>query len=74
MKHCKTKPDKPTLEPEYVDAAGAEALSGGRSRWTWRRDAYLGLISSSKVGARLFFPVSEVRRRMAEGLRPRREK
>ncbi len=72
MMRGKNKPNKPNLmEPEYVDPAGAETLSGGRSKWTWRRDAYKGVVSSTKVGRRLFIPVSEVRRVMAEGLRPR---
>jgi len=58
------------IEREYVGVDGAETVSG-RSRWSWRRDAYEGRIASTKVGRRLLIPLSEVRRVMSEGLRPR---
>jgi hypothetical protein len=58
-----------TIKPEYVGVDGAEVLSG-ISRWTWRRMAYDGRVASSKVGRRLLLPISEVRRVMAEGMRP----
>lgn len=57
------------IEPKYVGVDGAEARSG-LSRWTWRRLAYAGTISSSKVGKRLLIPVAEVDRILAEGFRP----
>jgi len=66
MSKLKPKP----VEREYVGVDDAEVLSG-RSRWTWRRDAYEGKIASVKVGRRLLIPMSEIRRIMAEGLRPR---
>jgi len=58
------------IEPEYWGVDEAEQWSG-RSRWSWRKDAYSGKISSVKCGRRLLLPVSEVRRIMAEGMRPR---
>jgi len=58
------------IEPEYMSVVEVEGLTG-TSRWTWRRWAYLGKISSVKVGQRLLIPVSEVQRVLAEGLRPR---
>jgi len=63
------KETKP-IEREYLGVDQAETFSG-RSRWTWRRDAYEGRIASVKVGRRLLIPLSEIRRVMAEGLRPR---
>lgn len=54
---------------QWVDVAEAEELTG-RSRWSWRKDAYAGKIGSSKVGRRLFIPMEEVQRVMAEGYRP----
>jgi hypothetical protein len=61
------------LEPELVSVQGAETLTG-RSRWSWRRDAYEGRIESVKLGARLLIPVSEIRRVVAENTRPRVKK
>jgi hypothetical protein len=58
------------LEPELVSVQGAETMTG-RSRWSWRRDAYEGRIASVKLGARLLIPVSEIRRVVAENTRPR---
>ena len=55
---------------EYLGVGEAQTVTG-RSKWTWRRDAYEGKIASVKVGRRLLIPVSEIRRVMAEGLRPR---
>ena len=57
------------IEREYVGVDDAETLTG-RSKWTWRRDAYNGRIASCKVGRRLLIPIAEVRRVMSEGLRP----
>ena len=62
----------PRVEPEYVTCAEAEIISG-RSRWTWRKDAYSRRVASCKVGRRLLLPLAEVRRVMTEGLRPRVE-
>jgi hypothetical protein len=60
------------IEPEYMGVDEAEIMTG-RSRWSWRKDAYSGRIASVKVGRRLLIPVSEIRRILAEGLRPRAE-
>jgi len=57
------------IEREYLGVDDAETLSG-RSRWTWRRDAYAGKVASVKLGRRLLIPMSEIRRVMAEGYRP----
>lgn len=62
---------KKPLEREFVGVDEAEAMSG-ISRWTWRRKCYLQECSSSKVGRRLLIPVEEVRRILAEGMRPAR--
>lgn len=58
------------VEPEYMSVQGAETMTG-RSRWSWRRDAYDGKIASVKLGARLLIPVAEIRRVIAENTRPR---
>ena len=58
------------IEREYISVEEAEILSS-RSKWTWRRDAYAGRVASAKVGRRLLIPIAEVRRVLAEGLRPR---
>jgi hypothetical protein len=58
------------VETELVSVQGAETMTG-RSRWSWRRDAYEGRIASVKLGARLLIPVSELRRVIAENTRPR---
>jgi hypothetical protein len=58
------------VEPEYVSVQSAEIMTG-RSRWSWRRDAYEGKIASVKLGAKLLIPISEVRRVIAENTRPR---
>jgi hypothetical protein len=60
------------IEPEYMGVDEAEILTG-RSRWSWRKDAYTGRISSVKCGRRLLLPVSEIHRILAEGTRPRVE-
>jgi methylthioribose-1-phosphate isomerase len=49
---------------------GAETMTG-RSRWSWRRDAYDGKIASVKLGAKLLIPIAEIRRVIAENTRPR---
>jgi hypothetical protein len=59
------------LEPELVDVKGAEIITG-RSRWSWRRDAYSGKIASVKIGSKLLIPIVEIKRVVAEGTRPRR--
>jgi len=64
-----SKEAKP-VEREYLGVIEAETLSG-RSKWTWRRDCYEGRVASVKAGRRLLIPLSEIRRVMAEGLRPR---
>jgi len=61
------------VEPEYVSVQGAETMTG-RSRWSWRRDAYEGKIASVKLGAKLLIPIAEIRRVIAENTRPRVEK
>jgi hypothetical protein len=43
----------------------------GISRWIWRVYAYQAKIDSVKCGKRLLLPVAEIRRILAEGLRPR---
>jgi len=58
------------VEPEYVSVQSAETLTG-RSRWSWRRDAYDGKIASVKLGAKLLIPIAEIRRVIAENTRPR---
>jgi hypothetical protein len=58
------------LEPEYVSVQGAETMTG-RSRWSWRRDAYDGKIASVKLGAKLLIPIAEIRRVIEENTRPR---
>jgi hypothetical protein len=57
------------VERHWVSVDEAEAMTG-RSRWSWRKDAYSGRIGSSKVGRRLFLQKSDVERVMAEGFRP----
>lgn len=44
--------DAMLIEREWVGVVEAEILTG-RSRWSWRRDAYSGKIGSAKVGRRL---------------------
>jgi hypothetical protein len=58
------------VEPEFVSVQGAETMTG-RSRWSWRRDAYEGKIASVKLGAKLLIPIAEIRRVIAENTRPR---
>lgn len=58
------------VEPELLSVKSAEIMTG-RSRWSWRRDAYDGKIASVKLGAKLLIPVSEIRRVVLEGTRPR---
>jgi hypothetical protein len=61
------------VEAEYVSVQGAETMTG-RSRWSWRRDAYEGKIASVKLGAKLLIPIAEIRRVLAENTRPRLER
>jgi hypothetical protein len=58
------------VETELVSVQSAEIMTG-RSRWSWRRDAYEGKIASVKLGAKLLIPIAEVRRVIAENTRPR---
>ena len=58
------------IEAELLGMAEAEEMTG-LSRWTWRRSAYAGTVASVKIGRRLFIPVSEVRRVIAENTCPR---
>jgi hypothetical protein len=60
------------IEPELLGMADAEQMTG-RSRWSWRRDCYSGAVASVKIGRRLFVPIAEVRRVIAESTRPRLE-
>lgn len=60
------------IEPELVSVKGAEVITG-RSRWSWRRDAYEGKIASVKLGAKLLIPIAEIRRVIAENTRPKVE-
>lgn len=54
---------------EWVSVDEAEHLSG-RSKWSWRRDAYDGRVGSTKVGKRLLLRLSEVRSYMEANYRP----
>lgn len=54
----------------FLGVADAEAVTGV-SRWTWRRWAYSGKVSSVKLGKRLLIPASEISRLVAENTRPR---
>lgn len=58
------------IKAEYLGVAEAEALTG-ISRWSWRRWAYDGKVSSVKLGKRLLIPASEISRLVDEGMRPR---
>jgi hypothetical protein len=54
---------------EWVSVDEAEHFSG-RSKWSWRRDAYSGKVGSTKVGKRLMLRLSEVRNLMEANYRP----
>lgn len=58
------------VEPELVSVQSAEIMTG-RSRWSWRRDAYEGKVESVKIGSKLLIPIAEVRRVISENTRPR---
>ncbi|HUN89657.1 MAG TPA: helix-turn-helix domain-containing protein [Terriglobales bacterium] len=60
------------MQREYLSPAESERLTGV-SKWTWRRKAYEGTISSVKIGSRLLIPLSEIRRVIEQGTRPRVE-
>ncbi len=60
------------IEPELIGVADAETLTGV-SKWSWRSYAYSGRITSVKIGDRLLIPLTEVRRVIQEGTRPRRD-
>jgi excisionase family DNA binding protein len=55
---------------KFLSVADAEDITG-ISRWTWRRMAYDGRVSSAKVGSRLLIPAAEIDRIVQEGMRPR---
>ena len=57
------------VKPEYTTVQGAEVMTG-RSRWSWRRDAIAGTISSVKIGGKLLLPIAEIRRVLKENTRP----
>jgi excisionase family DNA binding protein len=61
------------VSAEYLGVAEAEAMTNV-SRWTWRRWAYDGKVSSVKLGKRLLIPASEISRLVAENMRPRLSK
>jgi hypothetical protein len=58
------------IQPELLGMVDAEVMTG-RSRWSWRRDCYSGAVASVKIGRRLFVPIAEIRRVIAESTRPR---
>lgn len=58
-----------TVAPQYFTVIDAEIYSG-MSRWSWRRWAYSGRVSSVKIAQKLLIPKSEIDRLMAAGLRP----
>jgi excisionase family DNA binding protein len=57
------------IKAEYLGVAEAEALTGV-SRWTWRRMAYDGRVTSVKIGKCLLIPTSEIARLVAKNTRP----
>jgi hypothetical protein len=63
---------KSVTTPKFLSVTEAEVMTG-LSRWTWRRMAYDGRISSCKVSRRLLIPLEEITRIIAEGMRPRLE-
>jgi len=63
---------KAQVEPLFCSVDDAETISG-ISRWTWRQKCYSGEVESSKVGRRLLIPITEVKRLIEEGRRPRRD-
>lgn len=66
MMQCSTKPGEQT---RWIGVDEAEAITG-RSKWSWRKDAYTGKIGSSKVGRRLFLRLDEVLATMSANYRP----
>lgn len=61
--------NKNKIDPEWESVRELEERTG-RSRWSWRRDAYEGRIGSSKVGTRLFIRRVDADRMMEAGYRP----
>ena len=57
-------------EAQFLGVAEAETIAGVL-KWTWRRWAYDGKISSVKLGKRLLIPTSEIERLVSENTRPR---
>jgi hypothetical protein len=60
---------KSRVVQEWMSVAECEELTG-RSQWTWRRDAYAGVIPSSKIGNRLYLRRADVEAFMSAGMRP----
>ena len=58
------------VKADYLGVAEAETLTGV-SRWTLRRWAYDGKVSSVKLGKRLLIPRAEISRLVDENTRPR---
>jgi excisionase family DNA binding protein len=61
------------VKAQYLGVAEAESMTGV-SRWTWRRWAYDGKITSVKLGKRLVIPSSEIERLVAQNTRSALEK
>jgi hypothetical protein len=53
-----------TVKSELLTVVEAEAMTGV-SKWSWRKWAYAGVVSSVKLGSRLLIPVSEIDRLIA---------
>jgi hypothetical protein len=60
------------IEPELATLQDAFQITGV-SVWTWRWMAYRGEVESVKLGKRLLIPMAEIRRKISEGTRPRRD-
>ena len=58
------------MSADLLGVAEAEAATGV-SRWTWRRWAYDGKVSSVKLGRRLLIPTTEIERLIEANTRPR---
>ena len=56
-------------QARFIGVDKAEQIYG-LSRWTFRRWAYDGTISSVKLGRRLLVPVEEIERVVVKGTRP----
>ncbi len=58
------------MSMDLLGVAEAEA-STGVSRWTWRRWAYDGKVSSVKLGRRLLIPAAEIKKLVTDNTWPR---